>query len=55
MDSRSELPVGVAAFIGRDRERATVADLLSRARVVTLTGSGGSRQDPAGRGGRRQT
>ncbi len=34
------LPVGVAAFIGREHERAKVADLLA-GRVVTLTGSGG--------------
>jgi predicted ATPase/DNA-binding CsgD family transcriptional regulator len=38
---RSELPVGVAAFIGRERERAKVADLVADARVVTLTGPGG--------------
>ncbi|MQA63283.1 MAG: hypothetical protein GEU86_17735 [Actinophytocola sp.] len=38
---RSEMPVGVAAFIGRERERARVADLVAGARVVTLTGSGG--------------
>ena len=35
------LPVGVAAFVGRDRERAKVADLVADARVVTLTGPGG--------------
>ena len=38
---RSRLPVGVAAFVGRERERAKVADLVADARVVTLTGSGG--------------
>ncbi|MEX2542612.1 MAG: LuxR C-terminal-related transcriptional regulator [Trueperaceae bacterium] len=38
---RSELPVRVAAFIGRERERAEVADLVAAARVVTLTGPGG--------------
>ncbi len=38
---RSGLPVGVAAFIGRERERGTVAELVADARVVTLTGSGG--------------
>ena len=38
---RSALPVGVAAFVGRDRERAKVADLLASARVVTLIGPGG--------------
>ncbi len=41
MKMRSELPVGVAAFVGRGRERARVADLVADARVVTLTGSGG--------------
>ena len=38
---RSGLPVGVAAFVGRERERAKLADLVADARVVTLTGSGG--------------
>ena len=37
----SWLPVGVAAFIGRERERAKVVELVADARVVTLTGSGG--------------
>lgn len=37
----SGLPVGVAAFIGRERERAKLADLVTDARVVTLTGPGG--------------
>lgn len=41
MEIQSGLPVGVAAFVGRERERATVADLVTDARVVTLTGSGG--------------
>nr|WP_255426591.1 LuxR C-terminal-related transcriptional regulator [Pseudonocardia sp. C8] len=35
------LPAGVAAFVGRRRERAKVADLVAGSRVVTLTGSGG--------------
>src|SRR5512133_3649893 len=35
------LPVGVSAFVGREHERAKVADLVTDARVVTLTGSGG--------------
>lgn len=35
------LPVGVAAFVGRERERAKVAELVADARLVTLTGSGG--------------
>ena len=37
----SGLPVGVAAFVGRERERAKLADLVADARVVTLTGPGG--------------
>jgi predicted ATPase/DNA-binding CsgD family transcriptional regulator len=37
----SGLPVGVAAFIGREHERAAVSNLVADARVVTLTGSGG--------------
>lgn len=41
MEMRSGLPVGVAPFVGRERERAKVADLVAEARVVTLTGSGG--------------
>lgn len=41
LNLRSGLPVGVAAFVGRERERATVAELVTAARVVTLTGSGG--------------
>ena len=38
---RSVLPVGVAAFVGREHERAKVADLVTGGRVVTLTGPGG--------------
>ena len=41
MEMQSGLPGGVAAFVGRERERAKVADLFADARVVTLTGSGG--------------
>ena len=41
MELQSGMPVGVAAFVGRQRERAKVADLVADARVVTLTGSGG--------------
>ena len=41
MDIQSRLPVGVAAFVGRGRERAKLADLVLDVRVVTLTGSGG--------------
>ncbi len=41
MRVRSEVPVGVAAFVGRDTERAQVAGLVTDVRVVTLIGSGG--------------
>jgi predicted ATPase/DNA-binding CsgD family transcriptional regulator len=41
MAMQTGLPVRVAAFVGRERERAMVADLVADARVVTLTGSGG--------------
>jgi len=41
MEMQSGLPVGVAAFVGRERERAKVAELVADARVVTLTGTGG--------------
>jgi hypothetical protein len=41
MAMQSGLPVGVAAFVGRKRERAKVAELVADARVVTLTGTGG--------------
>ena len=41
MEMQSRLPVGVAAFVGRERERAKLADLVTDTRVVTLTGSGG--------------
>ena len=38
---QSGLPVWVAAFVGREPERAKVADLIADSRVVTLTGPGG--------------
>ena len=41
MEMQIGLPVGVAAFVGRERERAKVADLVADTRVVTLTGPGG--------------
>jgi predicted ATPase/DNA-binding CsgD family transcriptional regulator len=41
MEMHSVLPVGVAAFVGRERERAKLADLVADVRIVTLTGSGG--------------
>jgi non-specific serine/threonine protein kinase len=39
---RHNLPAQLTSFIGRDRERAEVEGLLSSARLVTLTGAGGS-------------
>lgn len=39
MKTQTALPVGVAAFVGRESERAKVADLVVNARVVTLTGA----------------
>jgi predicted ATPase/DNA-binding CsgD family transcriptional regulator len=41
MEMHSVLPVGVAAFVGRERERAKLTDLVAHMRIVTLTGSGG--------------
>jgi predicted ATPase len=35
------LPAGVTSFVGREHELATVADLLSSARLCTLVGVGG--------------
>ena len=35
------LPVAVSALVGREQERADVANLVAEARLVTLTGSGG--------------
>ena len=35
------LPRQLTSFVGRDRERAEIASLLGRARLVTLTGPGG--------------
>lgn len=40
--ARSHLPVtALASFVGRTRELATVAELLSRQRFVTISGAGG--------------
>jgi predicted ATPase/class 3 adenylate cyclase/DNA-binding NarL/FixJ family response regulator len=36
------LPAGLTSFVAREREMDTVDDLLSRERLVTLTGAGGS-------------
>ncbi len=39
---RSNLPVQVTSFVGREHERAEVGRLLERARLVTLIGTGGT-------------
>ncbi|HKE81018.1 MAG TPA: LuxR C-terminal-related transcriptional regulator [Solirubrobacteraceae bacterium] len=39
---RTNLPVQLTSFVGRRIELAAVAELLARARIVTLTGAGGS-------------
>jgi predicted ATPase/DNA-binding CsgD family transcriptional regulator len=41
MEMHSGQPIGIAVFVGRERERAKVADLVAHVRIVTLTGSGG--------------
>jgi predicted ATPase/class 3 adenylate cyclase len=42
-DSRTgNLPVPLTSFIGRQRELAELAQILDRARLLTLTGSGGT-------------
>jgi non-specific serine/threonine protein kinase len=38
---RSNLPVQLTSFIGREREQAEIVSLLGRAPLVTLTGAGG--------------
>jgi len=39
---RSNLPVQLTSFVGRERELAEVEDLIGRARLVTLIGTGGT-------------
>ena len=39
---RSNLPVQLTSFVGRERERAEVERLIGRARLVTLIGTGGT-------------
>jgi predicted ATPase/DNA-binding SARP family transcriptional activator len=39
---RSELPVALSSFVGRERELGSVLQLLGSHRLVTLTGPGGS-------------
>ena len=38
---RSNLPKPLTSFIGREKEIQQVEQLVSRARLVTITGSGG--------------
>ncbi len=39
---RSNLPVPLTSFVGREKELAEVADLIGRHRLVTLIGTGGT-------------
>jgi predicted ATPase/DNA-binding SARP family transcriptional activator len=39
---RHNLPARLTSFVGRQREKAEIAGLLTSARLVTLTGAGGS-------------
>ncbi len=43
----TNLPVQLTSFVGREDDVKAVADLLDGNRMVTLTGVGGRRQDPA--------
>lgn len=42
MDSYHPLPLLLTSFVGREREKAELAGLVSRFRLVTVTGPGGS-------------
>ena len=48
----NNLPAQLTSFIGREAELADVELLLPDARLLTLVGSGGCRQDPLGVAGR---
>ncbi len=39
--SKLNIPIPLTSFIGREKELKEIADLLSKSRLVTLTGSGG--------------
>jgi predicted ATPase/DNA-binding NarL/FixJ family response regulator/DNA-binding XRE family transcriptional regulator len=36
-----QLPIGQSSFVGRERERAAITELLTRSRLINLTGPGG--------------
>ncbi len=40
-NSKINIPIPLTSFIGREKELKEIADLLSKSRLVTLTGSGG--------------
>src|SRR4029453_11551046 len=42
LDAPTNLPMQLPAFVGREREMSEIGDLLSRNRLVTLAGPGGS-------------
>ena len=44
------LPAQLTSFVGREQELAMLGRLLGEARLVTLTGAGGTREDAAGGG-----
>ncbi|TMD61793.1 MAG: adenylate/guanylate cyclase domain-containing protein [Chloroflexi bacterium] len=41
-DYKSNLPLLLTSFVGRERELAELRDLLARSRLLTLTGTGGA-------------
>ncbi len=51
----NNLPAQLTTFVGREREIAQLGELLRTRRLVTLTGPGGTRQEPpCAPGGRRR-